>query len=363
MGPNARSKSYDRRLAPSGRLACRFSPRQSRRSSYLMLAVAAWITGCAAATTFPAPEVKKMDKHRGIADAVQVSALKTRMVVVPSWAGRISLLDFGWGNILHNDPKVDGKVLKADQAWGPWDGNATDVVRGVVGKGSKNQFKGLWLHPWTKIGAPDGRWNVEIASDVSPDAGLSAKRAYRFPYGGSLLEYVFTITNESAEAAEWTIWERAMVKAGDYCLAPAAKEGAYPKGWKVRDQTKSVPADNAETVGDFIVLKAGHKGAALAARLRDGWIATVYGRNVFLMTWKLDRDGTYPHYDGANSVFWISQDYIEIEPISPTMKLAKGKGMSFRQTWRALKLPESVDPADVRAVGKWLAENAKPSDP
>jgi len=356
MGPNAKSDVL------GAQVGLGIMPRLRTRLIAFggLLAAAVCISACTAAATYPAPEVEKMDKHRGIAGAVQVSIGKARMVIVPAWAGRLSLLDFGWGNVLHNDPKVDGKVLKSDQAWGPWDGNATDVVRGVVGKGSKNQFKGLWLHPWPKVSTPGGG-SVEIASDVSRNAGLSAKRSYRLLCDGACLQYDFTITNEGGQAAKWTIWERAMVKAGDYTIAPAAKEGAYPEGWKVRDQTRSIPADNAKTVGDFIVFKAGLKGAGMAARLRDGWIATVYGRNVFLMTWKLDPRGSYPHYDGANAVFWIARDFIEIEPLSPTVKLAKGKSLSFRQIWRGLELPDGLDPGDVRAVGKWLTKNAKPS--
>ena len=82
--------------------------------------------------------------HRGLEGCVELRAGDTRVVVAPPWAGRLSVLDFGWGNVLARDPKVDGKVLAPEAAWAPWDGNATDILR----SDGRHQWPRLWLHPW-----------------------------------------------------------------------------------------------------------------------------------------------------------------------------------------------------------------------
>jgi len=293
--------------------------------------------------------------QRGIEHCVEIKAGHTRLVVVPAWAGRISVLDFGAGNVLWSDPKLDGKVLKPDVGWAPWDGNATDIFR----SDGKHQWPGLWLHPWPKV-KPLAN-GVEVSSGVGAEARLSARRVYRLSPDGRMLAYNYVIGCEGGPETGWTIWERALVPSGGYALAPVVKGEASPNGWAVRDNATVEPADRAVTCGDFLVMRAGtKKGVGLAARLRAGWIASVRGGHALLMTFELAKDGKarYPHCNGAQAAFWLAPEQIELEPMSCEVALRPNLSMSFTQVWHWLDLPESLDPNDAEAVGKWLEKQA-----
>lgn len=327
--------------------------------------------GCAMAdeSSSPGVSVARVD-HRGLGECVELRAGSARVVVVPSWAGRLSVVNFGGGNVLHRNAAVDGRVLPADQGWGPWDGNATDVVRGV-GKESKNQFKGLWLHPWSVVETSANQ--VRLASADGLPAGVRAERSYCLSADGSRLKQTYRITAEEGGDRPWTVWERAVVPADRYVLAPAMPARGFGDGYKTRDG-QAIEPRHARTVGEFVQLRAGRpKGRGLAAHLRQGWLAAVRGRDVLLVTWPLDPAGRYPHEGGAHAVFWVADEFIEIEPLSPSRPLARGQSLALEQVWHHLEVPESVDADDPRAVGRWIegrylqlaaeADGVSPSDP
>jgi len=313
--------------------------------------------------------------HRGFKDCIEVVAGKTRLVVVPAWAGRISVLDFGWGNVLWSDPKLDGKVVPPNQEWALWDGNATDIVR----SDGKRQWKGLWIHPWPKVEPLDD--GVRISSPEKTEANLSARRTYRLTPDGRTLGYNFLISDEGGPPAGWTIWERALVPAGGYLIAPVAKGGAFPNGCAVRDAGVVDPPDRAAAVGDFLVMRAGtRKGVGLAARLRAGWIGSVRDGHALLVTFPIAKEGKtspavgpgdrpkivhptpqpeirYAQCGGAHAAFWVAPDQLEFEPLS--WEIAGGPGSSyFGQVWHGLDLPAEINRDDPAAVGQWLDKEA-----
>ena len=362
--------------------------RSSGRFAVLVLGALAAGLGAPLFAAEEAPVTLKVQTitHRQIDGCIEMTVGKTRLVVVPAWAGRISVLDFGGGNVLWNDPKVDGKVLPLGESWGPWDGNATDVAT-FIGPERKSQWKGLWLHPWKMISVPGlptftaepgtkaglsatrtygpappaPKWlePLAIAGEVSPETRLSAKRSYALSADGQSLTYTYTIISHGGEARGWTVCERALVPGGGYALAPVQRGGEMPAGWMPRDETPADPPVLATSVGDFLVLRAGaKKGAGLAARLRAGWLASVRGGHVLLMTWPIARNGKYRAYKGAHALFWIAEEYLELEPLSAEMMLDEGASAAFTQVWHWLALPPDVNESDPQAVGKWLEQRA-----
>ena len=321
------------------------------------------VTGCARIKV-------SMLTHRKIENCVEVRAGRTRLVVVPPWAGRISVLDFGAGNVLWSDPKIDGRVLKPAEGWAPWDGNATDIVR----SDGKRQWKGLWLHPWPNVKLLDN--GVEIESEVSAEAKLSARRVYRLSPNGKMVAYNYVISNRDGPPTGWTIWERALVPAGGYAIAPVARGGAFPNGWIVRDNATVDPPGCAVAHGGFLVMRAGTKtGVGLAARLRAGWIGSVRGSHALLVTFELAKEGKtelphgvvrfpepgevrYAHCNGAHAAFWLAPEQVEIEPLSPEITLSGGLSGSFTQVWHWLDLPKHLDRDDPAAIGEWLEKQA-----
>lgn len=290
-------------------------------------------------------------EHRGFADCVELTAGPTRVVVVPQWAGRLSVVDFGGGNVLKTDPRIDGRALAADVPWMPWDGNATDLMRG---SDRRSQWPGLWLHPYQVVQL--GGDFIELRSRPSADTGLQVSKRYELAGDGLSLRYTVKITRLDGDAAEgWTIWERALMPVGRYALAPLRRGGAFPEGYTTRDGGTVAPADRVTVAGDYLVMRPGTtQGAGLAVQLAAGWLAAVADGGVLAMTFPLEPTGPYPHYDAATAIPWIGPDVIEMEPVAPQMHLKRGESASFTQVWRWLTPPSNLDLTQPAAVGRWI---------
>ncbi|MCC7145038.1 MAG: hypothetical protein IT443_01185 [Phycisphaeraceae bacterium] len=296
--------------------------------------------------------------HRGFDGCVQLQVADTQVVAIPAWAGRLSVVDFGAGNILRQDPNLDGKQLPSDVPWMPWDGNATDIKRTSDGR---NQWPGLWLHPWQVVESSPR--SVKMQSPENQDLGLSASKHYELSADGKKLTYTFAVQRVSGdEQAGWTVTERAMMPLkGGYLIVKAKKSPAFPAGWKNRDGTTVEPADRLTAVGDYLVLRPGtQKGAGLEINLQSGWIGIVTAdrdgqpAGVMLLRFPLSKDGPYPHYDASHFVPWIAPDFIEVEPVSPEFKLKVGEQYQFTQEWQWLGVPKIDDPADPQKVAQWI---------
>ncbi len=301
--------------------------------------------------------VKPETLHRGIPRCVEVTGGEIRFVVVPTWAGRLSLLDFGQGNVLFNNPKVDGKRLSMGQSWGVWDGNATDVVLGT-GEGSLNQFSGIWLHPWSIIEQlNDG---IRIAGGYNSQAGLSAERIYQLDKKRQTLQYTYRITAEKTGNEPWTVRERCVFPGDATVFAPL--DQSDPKAnRKHASENKTSKLTSTNIIEDMLVLQCNPAGGiSLAATLREGWIAVLQGRSVMLMQFKIIPNGSYLHEDGVHAFFWLAPNYIEVEPLSPTVSLPSKQSLSFKQIWSHRLVPNEIDSADITAVGQWLRA-AEPS--
>ncbi|MCC7406618.1 MAG: hypothetical protein IT442_01005 [Phycisphaeraceae bacterium] len=295
-------------------------------------------------------------KHRGLEGCVSLSAGSTTAVVVPAWAGRLSELDFtgtGQANLFLPNEKLDGRTLDPSMPWAPWDGNPTDLKR--TGDG-RNQWPGLWLHPWPNVNMLPG--SVEVQSDeaAAGQTGLVFAKRYQLSPDGKQLTYTATIKRVSGDEADgWTIWERAMMPVSRYLIAPLGVNEAYPRGWMTRDNSTVDPVDRVTTQDGYLVLRVGtSKGVGLAAHLRAGWLGVVFEQGILLMTYPIDEKGVYPHYDGANAIFWITDKEIEIEPISAELKVKTGQSASFVQQWRWLGAPKGVNLDDPKAVGRYI---------
>lgn len=311
------------------------------------------------AATKPAATNVQTSEFRAMADCIEMSQGRTSVVIVPAWAGRVGKLDFGAGNLVLNNPKVDGQILKPEIGWGLWDGNATDLVQRADGK-TKNQWKGLWLHPYPTVRRSDGV--VELQSVASDEARLQVTKRYELLDGGRALRYDCRIKSTADAPANWTVWERLLVpgEPGSYAICPVKSGEAYQDGYIVRDNTKVEPPEHVTRKGDYLVIKPGLKqGAGLAAQLERNWMASINGRRVLLMTYRTGSARTqYPHYDGANAIFWIAPDAIELEPLSAEVTLQPGHSFTFTQVWYGLEMPAEIDPADYKAVGQWLDRQA-----
>jgi hypothetical protein len=288
-------------------------------------------------------------EHRGLEGAVGVTAGPAKLVVVPAWAGRMSVLDFGGGNVLWQDGGVDGKTLAADVPWMPWDGNATDLVRADGGM----QWLELWLRPYPQVRLIE--YGVELQSGPDGKAQLTATKRYELSADGRQMTYTATATNVGQEPAGWTVWERAQMLVPRYLIAPLDTRGPISGGWRLRSAAKEAPPALVQTHGDYLVLRPGSKeGVGLSVRLRAGWVGVVHEDGVVLIQYPIDGGGEYAHFGGGNFMPWIGERAIEVEPVSPQKMLKNGESVSLVQTWRWLELPKGVDVSNPQAVGAWV---------
>jgi hypothetical protein len=58
-------------------------------------------------------------------------------------------------------------------------------------------------------------------------------------------------------------------------------------------------------------------------------VAAATGGHALLMTWPIAREGKYPAYKGAHALFWIAEEYLELEPLSAEILLDEGQSAGF----------------------------------
>jgi hypothetical protein len=63
---------------------------------------------------------------------------------------------------------------------------------------------------------------------------------------------------------------------------------------------------------------------------------------------------SYPRHGGANAVFWIAEDALEVEPLSCEHELAPGESALFAMRWVRLTVSDPVNAASPPELGRWI---------
>jgi len=306
--------------------------------------------------------VKKM-KWNGWENAYQITNATTKVIVVPA-IGRIMYYGLKDGtNLLWNDSRLYGKTLPTDlQTVKSWYNFGGDKVWPTE-QGDFGKINGMdWPpDPWFD-GAPhtvkeleDG---VEITSPVSDFCGAQSIREIHLAKESSRLtinqriKKIKKAQKKSIEPIRYTIWNVTQIKSPSQALFNLNPNSKFPK-WYYIFSTGGAENFNVEGGTGIFVPHASNSQKAGADS--DKWLAAIIDNVVFSEFFTFDPSGSYPD-NGCSAEVYTSNDYTEIELLSPMEYLDINEEISFNIEWELYQLPDNAKSAAEKrkAAVDWL---------
>jgi len=208
--------------------------------------------------------------------------------------------------------------------------------------------------------------------DCAPGTQLEKEFAIALEADGTQVRIAHTITNRSAEATQLAIWCPTMMRPGGRAILPLPARAA-------------MDADHFQSVGpmtlwgftdlkdprwifgtDYIqLLQASNSQARFPEQMTGifnpaGWGA-YYSRGVlFIKRAAPVESARYPDF-GCNFEIFTNPQFLELETLSPIVRLAFGQSASHTETWALFRdVPEGNDDAWVGSAVLPLASSISP---
>lgn len=207
-----------------------------------------------------------------------------------------------------------------------------------------------------------GRYEVEklgplsarLTSAKDEATGVQMVKAIELAESGAGLTVRQTMKNVGTTEIAYCLWDRTMTGAtyGVFELNPKSR---FPARWSIRlgesrayryDGT-SPSSPRVKIVGDLLITVPGKKMEKVGADSMAGWIAGFRDGWLYVKRFPVSPDGNYA--DGGNSVeFWVDAagTRMEIEPLSPKVKLQPGESYSFDEQWDLQRVEEKIASAE-----------------
>jgi hypothetical protein len=178
---------------------------------------------------------------------------------------------------------------------------------------------------------------------------------------GSRVELLHTITNEGKSPITLATWGLTVLAPGGTEIIPQPPLGEHPRDllpnrtlvlWPYTDLT-----DPRWKIGrSYFLLQQQAEGAPTKLGLThsEHWIGYLLGNQLFLKTFVLQPDASYPD-GGCNFETFTDSEMLEIESLGPLVTLLPGESTSHRENWHLLPLSEKVDLANEDSLSQSLS--------
>ncbi len=295
-------------------------------------------------------EVKHVDfwGWRGLS----LSAERVSLVVAPEVGGRIVSLKLDGVETLFSMQDLRGRCIDLSRT--------TDVRRKKreLGWLHYGGYK-TWLAPqesWTDglpfLDLDSGSYNlaveensegavVRVTSPVCRETGMQLTREVSISGNGRVLVEQAMI-NQSAQAANWGLWDVTQVRGPGMAVLPVAHSSRFEGGLKAYPGEGRSP----EVVDRYVRLSEGLATVTCqqvepfkyGTDSMEGWILGLLDRGeehwlALLKVYEPIPRATYPHETTAEVYDSGSHPYFELEVHSPRMTLAPGASYGYGETW------------------------------
>ncbi|MCX8035569.1 MAG: DUF4380 domain-containing protein [Candidatus Sumerlaeia bacterium] len=293
------------------------------------------LVGCLVGTATVQAEIQTV-AFQGWTDCLEISNGTARVIVAPAAGGRILHYSRDGGpNFLWEDPRAEGDTLEALDRWFPVGGYNLDIGPEIA---NLPIHLPLWL----------GRYAVERLGPLSvrltspPDEDLPAQliKEIKLDPSGAGLTIKQAMKNIGSQEAKWCLWDRTLTVA-DYAFLEINPRSRFPAGWSQRQGKRgefrydgqSPGSPRVQRIGNLLVTVPGRKTEKVGADSMTGWVAGFRNGWLYVKRFPVFADAHYG--DGGNTValYVDAQERTELEPMSPTVKLAPGQTYSFEERW------------------------------
>ena len=213
-------------------------------------------------------------------------------------------------------------------------------------------------HPaiWTDPYAAEqlGPLSVRLTSGKDEASGVQMVKTVELAEAGAVVTLHVTMKNVGSKDVAYCLWDRTMT-GFSYGFFPLNPKSRFPARWSMRHGNSgeyrydgaSPASPRVMILGDLLVTVPGKKMEKVAADSMAGWIAGFGNGWLYVKRFPAFPDGDYA--DGGNSVeFWVDAagTRLEIEPLSPKVKLGPGQSYAFHEHWDLLRVEEEIAGAE-----------------
>jgi len=288
-------------------------------------------------------QVQKIS-YRGYTDCYKISNDSVTLIVVAQAGGRVFNYSLNDRNTIFEDPALNGKtIVDFNKTTFEPDGGRFDV-RAAAATGRKHDT--LWIGPYTT--EITGRYSMKMTSLVDKDLGIDICREFFLDSASSHLRIRQTMTNRSIKETNWYFWGRIFCPIDGKIVIPLNRNSKYSSKWGYYDQNNNFIGNGtdslvqvSDTVLSFRAVKTGEK-KRYAADPANGWIVYGYNEQLLLMKYKVDLTKTYLTDTEESLILFTDGIYkVELEPVSPSLKLSPGQSGSFEEDWYLFSYPKA----------------------
>ena len=248
----------------------------------------------------------------------------------------------GFPNVLKNYPEQLGGMR--EKAW---------MIRGGHRLWIAPEDEILSYHrdnePVSWVRGPDGE--IVITSRMATPHPLRKDLSIHLAETGSRVKLHHEITNEGTIPITLATWALTVMAPGGTEIIPQPPLGEHPRDllpnrtlvlWPYTDLT-----DPRWKLGrSYFLLRQDVTGkpTKLGLAHSERWIGYLLGDQLFVKTFVLRQDATYPD-GGCNFETFTNPDMLEIESLGPLVTLQPGESTSHGETWHLEPAPASIDPS------------------
>lgn len=228
----------------------------------------------------------------------------------------------------------------------------------------------LWVSPETKLTyTPDngpveveqiGEAAVRVVNPATPEAPVRKELTISLAEADAALELEHRLINESDAAMEIASWGITVMRPGGWEIIPQPPLGSHDTD--LLPERVIVPwtytdfSDPRWSFGSrFWRLRpaAERPATKLGFALAAGWAAYALPDTLFIKTFAYDPQAAYPDR-GCNFETFSKGDFIELESLSPLVRLEPGAAVGHRETWHLLGDTPPSPEVDDAALAGWL---------
>jgi hypothetical protein len=281
----------------------------------------------------------------GYENCIELKNNDVRVVLEPNMGGRILAYELHGNNVLYRDTLQDGMIYKKGDRGNP-SGGRCDIGPEKIVPNRPALFLGKWE------GSITGDRQGRLISQKDTSTGVQLTRDFTLDEKGSKLVFTQVIKNVSQETKYYCHWSRTFVKGGGISITPLNPRSRFPKGYivygpgNVLDFMPKEP--NLQVRNGILEMYGPPDRPKFVMDVSEGWMAYITTDNqLFVKKFNVYPERVYGEMTAANvCVYYLKNQFTEIEPMGPMETIRPGEEVSFTETWYLFdfKYPEDLQP-------------------
>lgn len=277
--------------------------------------------------------------YRGWETCIKLSNSVASVIVNPTYGGQILYfgLDNKNENVLWTDSVINGwtidDFIKTRRS--------PDSGRLDIGteRTTENIHDSIWAGPY-KVYVKGNE--IRLQSIASQTMGIQVEKMYRFEDTRPILHVKQRMTNISNRDVEYCFWTRTLLPSGGIYYCDAQPDSFYSLSFSemsLRDDSL-VPSDTVMQRihlenNMFTAFPGGNIERRYGINTTTGTFSYQYKDYLYVIQNKYDSHGKYNCNRGVSftNMIYFCDKFIEMEPLSPMVKLAPGESYEYEEVW------------------------------